>query len=135
MDENMVRTQVYLTRAHYEELQRRAEKENITMAEQIREALDQYLRLTAPATEQEPLALGDLFEILATLEGGGPTDLAENHDAYLYGDALEPTLAPQTAARSTNKAAKAPTPKPVFAIAEEPQPYTTKKRKNRKAKP
>ena len=43
MAENMVRTQVYLPRTVYQKLQERAEKEGLTLAVQIRAALEDYL--------------------------------------------------------------------------------------------
>ncbi len=95
MSENMVRTQVYLPRGIYNDLQARAKKQGVTMAAQIREALESYARRIKhekPKEEEiEPLDLGDLFEILDSIENdptipAGPTDLAENHDKYLYGE-------------------------------------------------
>ncbi len=41
MAERMVRTQVYLPRVVYDRLQRRAEKHGVTLAMQIRAALDE----------------------------------------------------------------------------------------------
>lgn len=95
MSENMVRTQVYLPRNIYADLQARAKKQGITMAVQIREALESYARRIKhekPKEEEiEPLDLGNLFEILDELErsqrhNNAPSDLAENHDKYLYGE-------------------------------------------------
>jgi hypothetical protein len=76
-------------------LQTRAKKQGITMAVQIREALESYalrLKHEKPKREEiEPLDLGDLFKVLDSIENdptipAGPTDLAENHDKYLYGE-------------------------------------------------
>jgi|GEM_PF-1062013 len=90
MSEKMVRTQVYLPRGVYEQLQQRAERHGLTLALQIREALEGYLlRGTAEEDEMEPLDLGNLFEILDELEasgGSGLPDSAINHDKYIYGD-------------------------------------------------
>jgi len=85
--DNMVRTQVYLPRSIYNELQTRAKKHGITMAVQIREALESYARRTKHDSEEiEPLDLGNLFEIMGKYGGSGIRDGAENHDKYIYSD-------------------------------------------------
>lgn len=43
MSEKMVRTQVYLPRDIYEQLKQRGDSEGLTLAQQIREALAQYV--------------------------------------------------------------------------------------------
>ncbi|MEK9164879.1 MAG: CopG family transcriptional regulator, partial [Chloroflexota bacterium] len=66
MAEKMVRTQVYLPQAVYAQLRKRATKHGLTLAVQIREALESYLRRTngVGGDEIEPLDLGNLFEII-----------------------------------------------------------------------
>ncbi|MBI5082181.1 MAG: hypothetical protein HZB17_12905 [Chloroflexi bacterium] len=87
MSENMVRTQVYLPRGIYNDLQARAKKQGITMAVQIREALENYARRGKhDEKEIEPLDLGNLFEIIGRHGSSGIHDGAENHDKYIYGD-------------------------------------------------
>ena len=86
MAENMVRTQVYLPQAVYTQLQIRAKKHGLTLAVQIRAALDDYLLGAEAGKKPSPFDPGELFAIIDSLEGGGPGDLAENHDKYIYGD-------------------------------------------------
>jgi len=87
MNEKMVRTQVYLPRAIYNKLQSRAETYGLTLALQIREALEDYVRRLDPHALDIPLFdPTGLNLLLDNLTGGGPADLAENHDAYLYGE-------------------------------------------------
>lgn len=87
MAEKMVRTQVYLPRAIYNKLQNRAETYGLTLALQIREALEDYVRRLDPQALDIPIFdPTGLNLLLDNLTGGGPADLAENHDAYLYGE-------------------------------------------------
>lgn len=87
MSEKMVRTQVYLPRGVYDQLQRRAERHGLTLALQIREALEGYLvRGNTLEDELEPLDLGNLFEITGKFGGSGLSDGSVNHDKYIYGD-------------------------------------------------
>jgi hypothetical protein len=86
MAEKMVRTQVYLPRAIYDELQRRAKDHGLTLAIQIREALGDYLAWVKDEKKVPPFNPTKLFNIIDNLTGGGPEDLAENHDKYLYSD-------------------------------------------------
>ena len=87
MSEKMVRTQVYLPRGIYDQLQRRAERHGLTLALQIREALEGYLVRGNPSEDElEPLDLGNLFEITGKFGGSGLSDGSVNHDKYIYGD-------------------------------------------------
>jgi len=84
MGENMVRTQVYLPRHIYQKLQKRADKQGLTLAVQVRAALEDYLERVE--AEEEPILRPDdpLFQMIgmfASEEG----DLSVNHDYYLYG--------------------------------------------------
>ncbi|HET7090103.1 MAG TPA: ribbon-helix-helix protein, CopG family [Anaerolineae bacterium] len=85
MRENMVRTQVYLPRKIYDELQARAEKQGLTLAVQIREALEDYIgRVEAEADDGILHADDPIFQLIgaaSSREG----DLSVNHDHYLYG--------------------------------------------------
>jgi hypothetical protein len=85
MAENMVRTQVYLPQATYKALVERAEKQGLTMAVQIRAALDEYLQRTQ-TEEDGPILQPDdpLFSMMGIFDSG-VNDLAVNHDYYLYG--------------------------------------------------
>jgi hypothetical protein len=78
----MVRTQVYLPQDIYDRLQYRCEAEGITMAEQIREALQAYLVKTI---ESSSILRADdpLWSLVGA--GEGPEDASVNHDKYIYG--------------------------------------------------
>jgi hypothetical protein len=85
MAENMVRTQVYLPQATYRALVERAEKHGLTMATQIRAALDGYLQRAQEEAEGAILQPDDpIFKMIGFFDSG-VDDLAENHDYYLYG--------------------------------------------------
>ncbi len=84
MRENMVRTQVYLPREIYERLQKRAEEHDLTLAVQIREALEDYL-LHATAEDEERVMSPDdpLLQLVGTM-ATGLGDGSINHDKYIY---------------------------------------------------
>jgi hypothetical protein len=87
MAENMVRTQVYLPQATYKALIERAKKQGLTMATQIRAALDEYLQRTQTEDDEDgPVLQPDdpIFEMIGSGDSGLP-DVAVNHDHYLYG--------------------------------------------------
>jgi hypothetical protein len=77
----MVRTQIYLPRDVYDRLRQRSEREHVTMAEQIRDALATHLADASPGGALRP------DDPLWTLVGAGegPTDASEAHDSYLHG--------------------------------------------------
>jgi hypothetical protein len=84
---NMVRTQVYLPRDIHTKLQERAEEQGTTMAEQIREALEDYVAKIELEEEDEPILSPDnpIFQMLGMFDSG-LGDVALNHDQYLYGE-------------------------------------------------
>jgi hypothetical protein len=84
MRETMVRFQVYLPRSTYERLQKRAEENNLTLAVQIREALEDYL-LHAVAEDEERVMSPDdpLLQLVGTM-ATGLGDGSLNHDKYIY---------------------------------------------------
>lgn len=85
MSENMVRTQVYLPRDMYDRLQQRAGKQNLTLAVQIREALEDYLeRMESQADDGILHADDPIFQMIGMFDSG-LGDLSVNHDHYLYG--------------------------------------------------
>src|SRR5713226_5440899 len=85
MTDNMVRTQVYLPQATYRALVERAEKQGLTMAVQIRAALDEYLRRSPEEEEGAILQPDDpIFKMIGIFDSG-LTDIGVNHDHYLYG--------------------------------------------------
>ena len=84
MSENMVRTQVYLPREMYDRLQKRAIRDELTLAVQIRTALEDYLERQEALDEPILRADDPIFEMIgmfSSKEG----DLSVNHDHYLYG--------------------------------------------------
>jgi hypothetical protein len=85
MTENMVRTQVYLPQATYRALVERAEKQGLTMAVQIRDALDAYLQRAQEEEEGVILQPDDPIFKMIGIYDSGVDDLAVNHDYYLYG--------------------------------------------------
>lgn len=85
MSENMVRTQVYLPREMYDRLQKRAGKYDLTLAVQIRQALEDYLeRMEAQADDGILHADDPIFQMIGMFDSG-LGDLSVNHDHYLYG--------------------------------------------------
>jgi hypothetical protein len=84
MSENMVRTQVYLPRAIYKRLQVRAKKNDLTLAVQIREALEDYLIVKTSDDEERPMSPDDpLLELIGSISTG-LGDGSINHDKYIY---------------------------------------------------
>jgi len=85
MGENMVRTQVYLPRNIYNKLQARADRQGLTLAVQVRAALEGYLERVEAEDDDGILHADDpIFQLIgaaASKEG----DLSVNHDHYLYG--------------------------------------------------
>ncbi len=87
MDEKMVRTQVYLPRDIYEQLKERADKEGLTMAHQIREALVQYVvesKEDIEDTSKYAIPPNDPIWDMIGMGKGGPEDGSYNHDKYIY---------------------------------------------------
>ena len=85
MDEKMIRTQVYLPRDIYEQLKERAEKEGMTMAHQIREALVEYVTDVAETKKRPTLTADDPIWDMIGMGESGLKDGSVNHDAYIYG--------------------------------------------------
>jgi hypothetical protein len=110
MRENMVRFQVYLPRSIYERLQKRAAQHDLTLATQVRAALDDYLVRTDSQGDDGVLHADDpIFQMIgaaSSKEG----DLSVNHDHYLYGwPKREPDMATarqQTREKRTTYTAK-----------------------------
>jgi len=85
MADNMVRTQVYLPKATYAALVERGQQQGLTMADQIRAALDEYLQRSQDDDEGAILQPDDPFFKMMGIVDSGVDDLAVNHDYYLYG--------------------------------------------------
>lgn len=85
----MVRTQIQLTEQQARELKRLAAAQGLSMAELIRQSVDQFIQSSAEPTGQEKIL--KLKELAGKYTTGIP-DLAENHDDYLddiYGETGE----------------------------------------------
>ena len=76
----MIRKQLYLEEATDRALKRLAARTGRSEASHVRDALSRYL-------EGQPGPPDDPLEALIGLvdDSDGPTDVAENHDHYLYG--------------------------------------------------
>ncbi len=108
MRENMVRTQVYLPRNIHRRLQVRADKHGLTLAVQVRAALEDYLE----RVEAEPILRADdpIFQLIGSASSK-EGDLSINHDHYLYGwpkrEAEDATaVTPLRERRSANRTAR-----------------------------
>jgi hypothetical protein len=90
MSEKMVRTQVYLPADIYEQLKERGEREGLTLAHQIREALAEYVT-TVAEDEALPILTADdpIWNIVGMVESG-VTDGSVNHDKYIYARDWDP---------------------------------------------
>jgi hypothetical protein len=77
MSEKMVRTQVYLPADIYEQLKERGEREGLTLAHQIREALAEYVT-TVAEDEALPIITADdpIWNIIGMVESGPPMALS-----------------------------------------------------------
>lgn len=85
MRENMVRLQVYLPRSTYERLQRRAAQQDLTLAVQVRAALDDYLERVESQDDDGILHADDPIFQMIGMFSSKEGDLSVNHDHYLYG--------------------------------------------------
>ena len=77
----MVRTQVYIPKDLYEELRKRSESTGIAIAEQIRQALREYLEREEGVVLREDDPIWNIVGAISTGDG----DLSTRHDKYLYG--------------------------------------------------
>ena len=81
----MVRTQVYIPRDIYEELKKRSESTGLAIAEQIRQALKEYLEHEEGVILRDNDPIWNIVGHIYTKDG----DLSIHHDKYLYGRARE----------------------------------------------
>lgn len=105
MRESMVRTQVYLPRRVYDKLQTRADKQGLTLAVQVRTALQDYLERIESQEEGILRADDPLFQLIgaaASREG----DLSVSHDHYLYGRPKRETADSPTAIPAKERSSK-----------------------------
>lgn len=85
MRENMIRLQVYLPRSTYERLQKRATQHDLTLATQVRAALDDYLERIESQDDDGILHADDPIFKMIGMFSSQEGDLSVNHDHYLYG--------------------------------------------------
>lgn len=81
---HIIRTQIYLSKELYQEIDLVAKEEKKTKAQVIRESLERALEIRKRETIGE--ALGKLIEAGKKFHLHGPKDLSTNHDKYLYED-------------------------------------------------
>ncbi len=85
MRETMIRLQVYLPRSTYERLQKRALQHDLTLATQVRAALDDYLERVESQDDDGILHADDPIFKMIGMFSSKEGDLSINHDHYLYG--------------------------------------------------
>jgi hypothetical protein len=76
----MIRTQIRLTEEQYRRIRALAQRENVSMAQAIRDAVDAWLDRRAE------LSRAELWQRSLSVIGkydSGLSDVAENHDKYL----------------------------------------------------
>ncbi len=83
----MIRTQVYLPKALYQQVDLVAKREKKAKAQVIRETLEEGLDKKQEAQETVGEALLRLAALGKKLKLRGPRDLSTNHDKYLYEEA------------------------------------------------
>lgn len=76
------RTQVYFSEKLHRQLKEAARRRGVSMAEVVRQAVDQYLAETFGEKDWES---DPIHRIVGLVKDTKITDAAENHDAYLYG--------------------------------------------------
>lgn len=82
MAKSEVRTQIYLPGEIHRALKERARRDRKSMAEEVREAVTQYL--TEPAAPAD-LKNDPILKLIGfARDKEGKTDVAENHDQYIY---------------------------------------------------
>lgn len=81
----MIRTQIYLPKDLYQEVQLVARKESKKSAQLVRELLHEGL-MRRKKKETIGEAFQKLIDVGKKLKMRGPKDLSTNHDKYLYED-------------------------------------------------
>lgn len=92
-----VTTNIRLPRAMHERIKRRAQEDNKSFAQVVRESVTVYLTGTRaadadewPAGADDPIyALAELARPGEVVDGGRETDVSARHDYYLYGVDLD----------------------------------------------
>jgi hypothetical protein len=79
--ESMLRTQIYLSRAEHEFVQREASRRDVPMAAVIRKFIDEKMEIPEDAWTNNPM----LKPTVSDPDWKGHEDGGINHDHYLYG--------------------------------------------------
>lgn len=81
---DMDKTTILLPRKLRLAAQKRAKQFRISLGELIRRKLEEEVQQPLPESERskDPMFAG--FDALGIWEGEGPSDMATNHDAYIY---------------------------------------------------
>lgn len=98
-----VTTNIRLSRGMHERIKRRAQEENKSFAQVVRESVTIYLtgaRVTgadewAEGADDPIYALADLARPYEVIDGGRETDTSVRHDYYLYGADLDDKPEPE----------------------------------------
>lgn len=77
----MVRTQVYLTKEQHAALHRSAERNGVSMTEELRRLIDRHLL----AKGADPALAREAYFSFVGIGESGVRDVAERHDDYLAG--------------------------------------------------
>ena len=78
----MVRTQVMLSEHQHQQLKLMSKENGVSLSELVRQAIDGMFANQKKDKRKSMLDLIGAFE-------GGPDDVAENHDHYLWGEIPE----------------------------------------------
>ncbi|HLF02897.1 MAG TPA: hypothetical protein VI547_13025 [Anaerolineales bacterium] len=122
-----VRMQVDLPRAIFVRLQHRADDLGSTVAAQIQKALEEYLlRASEDDKSSKRFDPAQLLTVIDSIDEGGPSDLAEAHDKYIYGDPHGEKAAERERNRRESQTKTQP------SVRESRPAYKTKKRRGSK---
>jgi predicted CopG family antitoxin len=80
----MIRTQIYLPQSQLNRLKKEAQNKSTSVSEVLRELVDQRFEQVRSDTTDTSLARASAR--IAGRKKGGPKDLAQNLDRYLYGE-------------------------------------------------
>jgi hypothetical protein len=80
----MIRTQIYLTEEQRKQMQRLAEAQHKTMAQVIREAIEEYVIQQMGTKDLGELSEADPLQDIIGLGASGITDGSIHHDRDIY---------------------------------------------------
>lgn len=82
----MTRTQIYLTEEQHEQIRHLAETKHKTMAQVIREAVEEYVikQMDTEDFGETPVSSADPLRDIIGLGASGITDGSIHHDRYIY---------------------------------------------------